>query len=192
MRPIFDSCQNRAAHRARQVRVQDLATKHLPPRSWRNSRRKDILDPRITVLRMQIEMAVKQKKIRQLLESARARMEQDEIPLALDKIREVLEMDPENPDALAMRETMEKQRQRNPDRQVVGASADAPGQPRLWRGQACGPGSAGHPVGDARALDLLEKIESTETDAKRIREQKEQLYSSAMKAYQRRRDSTPR
>ena len=30
--------------------------------------------------------------------------------------------------------------------------------------------------GETRALDLLDKIESTEADAKRIREQKEQLY----------------
>ena len=45
---------------------------------------------------MQIEMAAKAKKTRQLLESARARMEQEEIPLALDKIREVLELDPQN------------------------------------------------------------------------------------------------
>ena len=37
---------------------------------------------------------------------------------------------------------------------------------------------------DSRALDLLEKIESTEADSKRIREQKEQLYGSALKAYQ--------
>ena len=37
---------------------------------------------------------------------------------------------------------------------------------------------------DTRALDLLEKIESTEADAKRIRDQKEQLYSSALRAYQ--------
>jgi predicted Zn-dependent protease len=37
---------------------------------------------------------------------------------------------------------------------------------------------------DSRALDLLEKIETTEADAKRIRDQKEQLYSSAMRAYQ--------
>src|SRR5215472_13785636 len=68
------------------------------------------LDPRITVLRMPIDLAVKQKKVRQLLESARARMEQDEIPLALDKLREVLELDPQNSEALAMRDTMERQR----------------------------------------------------------------------------------
>ena len=142
------------------------------------------LDPRITVLRMQIELAAKAKKTRQLLESARARMEQDEIPLALDKIREVLELDPENADALAMRQSMEKQRsegqitrwlelaQTHLNNRDFGAARSA-AQEVLAINRA-----------DARALDLLEKIESTESDAQRIREQKEQLYSSALRAYQ--------
>ena len=142
------------------------------------------LDPRITVLRMQIEMAAKAKKTRQLLESARARMEQDEIPLALDKIREVLELDPENPDALAMRQAMEKQRSESQIAKWLELA-----QTHLSNRDFGAARSAAQEVlainrADARAMDLLEKIESTETDAKRIREQKEQLYTSALKAYQ--------
>ncbi len=142
------------------------------------------LDPRITVLRMQIEMTAKAKKTRQLLESARARMEQDEIPLALDKIREVLELDPENPDALAMREAMEKQRSESQIAKWLELA-----QTHLSNRDFGAARSAAQEVlainrGDARAMDLLEKIESTETDARRIREQKEQLYSSALRAYQ--------
>ena len=142
------------------------------------------LDPRITVLRTQIDLSVKQKKTRQLLESARARLEQDEIPLALDKLREVLELDPQNPDALAMRQTIEKQRS---EAQIAKWFELA--QAHLGNRDF---GAARHAVqevlairrGDTRALDLLEKIESTEADAKRIREQKEQLYNSAIRAYQ--------
>jgi len=142
------------------------------------------LDPRITVLRMQIDVTVKQKKIRQLLESAHARMEQDEIPLALDKVREVLELDAQNPDALAMREAMEKQRnekqiakwlelaQTHLSNRDFGAARNAAQEVLAIR------------AADSRAMDLLEKIESTEADARRVREQKEQLYSSAMRAYQ--------
>ena len=142
------------------------------------------LDPRITVLRMQIEMAAKAKKTRQLLESARARMEQDEIPLALDKIREVLELDPENPDALAMRHAMEKQRNESQIARWLELA-----QTHLSNRDFGAARNAAKEVlainrADARAMDLLEKIESTETDAKRIREQKEQLYTSALKAYQ--------
>jgi serine/threonine protein kinase len=142
------------------------------------------LDPRITVLRMQVDLTVKEKKVRQLLESARARMEQDEIPLALDKIREVLELDPQNPDALAMRDAMEKQRS---EAQIARWLELA--QTHLGNRDFASARNAAQEVlairrADARALDLLEKIESTEADAKRIREQKEQFYSSALRAYQ--------
>ena len=142
------------------------------------------LDPRITVLRMQIELAAKTKKTRQLLESARARMEQDEIPLALDKIREVLELDPGNADALAMRQTMEKQRSESQIARWLELA-----QTHLNNRDFGAARSAAQEVlainrADARAMDLLEKIESTETEAQRIREQKEQLYGSAMRAYQ--------
>ena len=135
------------------------------------------LDPRITVLRMQIEMAAKAKKTRQLLESARARMEQDEIPLALDKIREVLELDPENPDALAMRQAMEKQRSESQIAKWLELA-----QTHLSNRDFGAARSAAQEVlainrADAR-MDLLEKIESTETDAKRIREQKAALHLS--------------
>lgn len=142
------------------------------------------LDPQITVLRTQIEMASKHKKVRQLLESARARMEQDEIPLALDKVREVLELEPENADALGMRAAMEKQRSES----QIAKWLDLAGTHLANRDFA----AARHAVqevlairrSETRALDLLEKIESTEADAKRIREQKENLYNSALKAYQ--------
>jgi serine/threonine-protein kinase len=142
------------------------------------------LDPRITVLRTQIEMTAKAKKIRQLLESARARIEQDEIPLALDKIREVLQLDPENSDARAMREAIEKQRS---ETQIAKWLELA--QTHLNNRDFAAARNAAQEVlainrADARAMDLLEKIGSTEADAKRIREQKEQLYTSALRAYQ--------
>ena len=142
------------------------------------------LDPRITVLRTQIEMAAKTKKVRQLLESARARMEQDEIPLALDKIREVLALDPENADARAMRESIEKQRS---ETQIAKWLELA--QTHLNNRDFAAARSATQEVlainrAEARAMDLLEKIESTETEAKRVRDQKEQLYGSALRAYQ--------
>jgi len=142
------------------------------------------LDPRITVLRAQIDTAVKQKKIRQLLEAARARMEQDEIPLALDKLREVFELDRQHPEALAMRDALERQRsedqiakwfelaERHLENRDFGSARHAAQQVMAIR------------RGDPRALDLLEKIGLTEAEAVRIRDQKEHLYSSALVAHQ--------
>ena len=142
------------------------------------------LDPRITVLRTQIDLSVKEKKIRKLLETAHARMEQEEIPLALDKLRDVLELDPQNADALAMRELIQKQRS---EAQIAKWFELA--QTHLSNRDFDAARHAAREVlairqGDGRALDLLENIESTESEARRIREQKEQLYSSALRAYQ--------
>jgi serine/threonine protein kinase len=142
------------------------------------------LDPQITVLRTQIELAAKVRKIRYLLEGARARMEQDEIPLALEKVREVLQLDPGNADALSMRQTMEKQRS---EKQIAKWLELA--QMHLANRDF---GAARHAVAEVlainraepRALDLNEKIDSIEEESKHIRAQKEQLYNSAIRAYQ--------
>ena len=68
------------------------------------------IDPEMSLLRIQIDQAIRQKSVRQLLESARTRLEEDEFPLALQKIQEVLAIDPDNPDALSLRSVIEKQR----------------------------------------------------------------------------------
>src|SRR5580700_1973287 len=68
------------------------------------------IDPEMTVLRIQIDQAIRQKSIRQLLDSARTRLEENEFPLALQKIQEVLGIDPDNADALGLREQTKKQR----------------------------------------------------------------------------------
>ncbi|HEX8893947.1 MAG TPA: protein kinase [Terriglobales bacterium] len=142
------------------------------------------LDPRITVLRTQIDLSVKERKIRKLLETAHARMEQEEIPLALDKLRDVLELDPQNADALAMRELIKKQ---SSEAQIAKWFELA--QTHLSNRDFDAARHAAREVlairlGDRRALDMLENIESTESEARRVREQKEQLYSSALRAYQ--------
>src|SRR6201993_1131170 len=121
------------------------------------------LDPRITVLRMQIEISAKKKKNRQLLKSARARMEQDEIPLALDKIREVLELDPENADALAMRHSIEKQRSESQIARWLELAQTHLNNRDFGAARSAAKEMLAINRADARALDLLEKIDSPKT-----------------------------
>src|SRR5215469_7472724 len=68
------------------------------------------LDPAITELRGKIEAAVRRKTIDQVLETAQRRIEAEEYPLALQKIHEVLQLDPLHPQALALRGSVENQR----------------------------------------------------------------------------------
>jgi hypothetical protein len=61
------------------------------------------IDPQISLLRAQIDQVTRQKTVAQLLESARARYEEEEDPLALQKIQEVLQLDSTNVTALALK-----------------------------------------------------------------------------------------
>ena len=125
------------------------------------------LDSEITVLRSQIDMTMRQRKIRQLIESARARIEQDEIPLGLDKLREVLVLDPENVDALALKAATENKRSEDQAvRWVELGTTHLSNCDFVAARHAAEEALASRP-GDARALELLTKIEAVEADAKK-------------------------
>jgi serine/threonine-protein kinase len=142
------------------------------------------LDPQITGLRDRIEIAVTQKQIRQLLEIAKARSEQGENVLALDKICEVLKLDPENTEASALRKLVETQiSEKQINEWLDLAESHLRNRDFLAARHAAEQVLTIRP-GDIRALEKLEKIESTEVEAKQIREQKDHLYTAAMRAYQ--------
>jgi eukaryotic-like serine/threonine-protein kinase len=141
------------------------------------------IDPEIALLRLKIDQSTRQKKIRQLLEAARTRVEQDEIPLALEKLQEILEIDPENADAHAMRGSIEKQRN---ERQIESWISLA--RRHLERHDFTEARQALNEVfkirqSDPSARELLRETDQREKDAGRIQTEKEQLYGSALKAY---------
>ncbi len=142
------------------------------------------VDPEIGLMRAKIDQASRQRKIRQLLEAARTRLEQDEIPLALEKLQEILEIDPDNADAHALRSSVEKQRN---ERQIEGwlslARRHLDRHDFTEARQALTEVLKIRPT-DATALELLNESDRREQDALRIRTEREQLYGSAMKAYQ--------
>ena len=141
------------------------------------------IDPEIALLRLKIDQATRQKKIRQLLEAARTRVEQDESPLALEKLQEILEIDPENADAQSMRGSIEKQRN---ERQIESWISLA--RRHLDRHDFTEARQALNEVfkirqSDPDARELLRETDRREKDASRIQTEKEQLYGSALKAY---------
>ncbi len=142
------------------------------------------IDPEMTLLKSQIEESQKQRRIRQLLEGARTRLEQDEIPMALEKVREALEIDPENADAIALRATISAQRNQ---RQIQGWMDLA--RQHLVRHDFSEARQALKEVlavqaDDSDAHALLAEISVREREAIRIRLEKERFYSSALKAFQ--------
>jgi eukaryotic-like serine/threonine-protein kinase len=141
------------------------------------------IDPDISQLRIKIDQSIRQRKIRQLLEIARTRVEQDEVPLALEKLLEVLEIDPENADALSMRSSIEQQRN---ERQIESWIALA--RRHLERHQFSDARQALTEAlkirpSDSMAREMLQESEQREQDALRTRAEIEQLYGSAVNAY---------
>ncbi len=68
------------------------------------------IDSSIGTLRERLDRSVRQKTIAQLLESARARYEEEEDPLALQKLQEVLQFEPDNAAALSLKSKIESRR----------------------------------------------------------------------------------
>src|SRR5208282_1625423 len=61
------------------------------------------IDSGIDLLRRQLDRSVRQKNIAQLLSSAKARFEEEEDPLALQKIQEILQLEPGNAAAIGLK-----------------------------------------------------------------------------------------
>jgi serine/threonine-protein kinase len=143
------------------------------------------IDPEMTLLRIQIDQAIRQKAIQQLLESAHTRLEEDEFPLALQKIQEALNIDPDNPDALSLRSIIEKQKsQRQTENwfrlvdQHIHNGAFRQATQALEEILKLNPN-------DAKAQELLVDVDRREKEVERTRGEKEQLYQTAMSSYER-------
>jgi serine/threonine protein kinase/cytochrome c-type biogenesis protein CcmH/NrfG len=141
-------------------------------------------DPQMSQLRRQIDVALRQKRVQQLLESARTRLEEDECPLALQKVQEALSLEPENAEALGLKSEIESassERQiegwfrlvrQHIDNSAYGHAREALGNVLQMRPQ------------DARAKALLAEVDRQEQDHLRARKDKEVLYHAAVEEYQ--------
>jgi len=143
------------------------------------------LDPNLALLKRQIDIAARQKRIRQLLESARSRLQGEEYPLALQKVQEILTLDPDNAEAIILKSRIEG----------VRGEKQIDGWLRLAR-QHIENNAFGHArealqnvleirPQDARASAVGAEVDRREQEYVHIRKEKEQLYQAAVEAYQR-------
>ena len=143
------------------------------------------VDPQITLLRAQIEESTKQKWIRNLFEAAQTRLEQNEFPLALAKLSEILKIDPDNVQARSRIKAIDEQLSQQ---QFSGWMKLA--RQHLDRSDFSG---ARHDLDEAiklkyddpDALRLRHDIEFREKETAKARLEKERLYSLALKANER-------
>ena len=142
------------------------------------------LDPQMAQLRRQIDVAVRQKRVQQLLESARTRLEEDEYPLALQKVQEALSLEPENAEALGLKTKIESTSSEHQIegwfrlvRQHIDNNAYSHAREALRNVLQMRPD-------DTRAQSLLAEVDRLEQEHLRSRKEKEALYQAALEEYQ--------
>ena len=143
------------------------------------------VEQEITLLRRQVEQVQRQIAVRQFLESARRFSEEEEYGLALRKVQEALDLDPENTDAQALRNDIEKGRrarkieewatlaQKHLDNNAFGHARSALNSLLELR-----PGEPG-------AMALMAELERREQEYENVRQEKSRVYSQARDAWQR-------
>ncbi len=142
------------------------------------------MDTSIGSLRRQLDGAVRRKTLTQLLDAARARFEEEEDPLALQKLHEALQIEPDNSTALALKSRIENRRsERQIDnwyrlaRQHIDNHAYGHAREALQNVLQLRPK-------EARALQLLAEVDRQEQEYKKLRQEKEQIHRAAMEAWQ--------
>jgi serine/threonine protein kinase len=131
-------------------------------------------------LRIQIEQAIRRKNIRLLLENARVRMEEEEYPLALQKLAAILALDPAHHEAQAMQEQIERRLNEHRLRDCLRVvreqlQANLFSQARQGLQEALGLDSA-----NTQARQMLAELEQTEHETVMLLEEKRRLYESAV------------
>jgi serine/threonine protein kinase len=141
------------------------------------------MDTTIGSLRRQLDGAVRRKTLSQLLDAARARFEEEEDPLALQKLQEALQIEPDNATALALKSRIENRRsERQIDnwyrlaRQHIDNHAYGHAREALQNVLQLRPK-------EARALQLLAEVDRQEQEYRKLRQEKEQIHRAAMEAW---------
>jgi eukaryotic-like serine/threonine-protein kinase len=142
------------------------------------------MDTEIGSLRRQLDNAVRRKTLAQLLEAARARFEEEEDPLALQKLQEALQIEPDNATALALKSKIENRRSEKQienwyrlAKQHIDNHAYPHAREALQNVLQLRPK-------EARALQLLAEVDRQEQEYKKLRQDKEQIHKAAMDAWQ--------
>lgn len=136
-------------------------------------------------LATEVKTSVKKRTIERLLDSARARVQDGEYRLALQRVHEALQLEPRNEGALVLQHDIDARR----------AEADIVewlrvGQQHLEKFSFSHARQAVHRIlevkpGEERALHFLSQVERRESEVQRIREHKRDAYAAALDAEKR-------
>lgn len=136
-------------------------------------------------LRDQVDRAMRGRQLRQLIESAKTRLDRGEFLLALDKIHQALQIDPAQPEALALRETIQTQKSAQQvdnwlklGRQHLENNSFAQARQALQSVLQLNPL-------ESSAIRLLSEVDRREQEYAELSRQKEREYTAAMENWRR-------
>jgi eukaryotic-like serine/threonine-protein kinase len=141
------------------------------------------MDPTMGSLRRQLDGAVRRKTLSQLLDAARARFEEEEDPLALQKLQEALQIEPDNATALSLKSRIENRRSERQienwyrlARQHIDNHAYVHAREALQNVLQLRPK-------EARAVQLIGEVDRQEQEYNKLRQEKEQIHRAAVDAW---------
>jgi hypothetical protein len=141
------------------------------------------IDPALAALRDQLATAIRRKTVAQLLEAAKARFDEEEDPMALQKLQELLQMEPDHALALALKSRIESRRSERQieawyklARQHIDNHAYPHAREALHNVLQLKPG-------ETRAHLLIAEVDRQEQEYNKLRQEKAQIHRAAMEAW---------
>jgi serine/threonine-protein kinase len=141
------------------------------------------LHPEIAPLRNQINQASREKTISQLLETASRRFQDEEYQIALQKVQEVLTLDPANTDAHTLKARIEDKRRSDQVEEWFRLAAQHVENNAFSHARQALNNVLDLKPKDTRALQMLSEIDRQEQQYNQLRGEKDQVYEAALEAW---------
>jgi serine/threonine-protein kinase len=143
------------------------------------------LDGDITMLRGKLNQALKQTRIQALLEGARRFVGASEYSLALRKVQEALEIDPRDPDVLALQLHIEKNRHQTQIQEWFRLCQQHIENRSFQQARDAVANVIKTRPNDTQALELMAEIDRRENDLVQTRREEYDLYEAARDSWER-------
>jgi eukaryotic-like serine/threonine-protein kinase len=141
------------------------------------------VDAEMSLLRVKTEQAARARTIYQFIESARTRMEEQEYPLAMQNVQRVLDLDPGNIDALAMKAEVDRRRSFNQVEKWLQIAQQHFDNKLFAKARQAIEEIKKVDPSNKPAADMLAAINRGEGETNKLRQEKQQLYDAALKGY---------
>jgi serine/threonine protein kinase len=142
------------------------------------------LDQDVALLRSRLDQAVRLSRIQQLLQSARRFFEASEYTLALRKIQDAIDLDPNNVDALSLKEQVEKERRERKIEEWIALGRQHLENNAFRQAKEALDNVVRLKPNDTEALNLLAEVGRRELEVSNAREGKARLYEAAKQAWE--------